>query len=190
MIIQIGKTLKSKKLVYTCANLFMEENKELTENTDQQDLLSGEAYIDNHFVYASQGQRFLNWLIDNLLLRWGLTYVTGTGVGVIIGLIAPDFFENIAYSDSVFSALWFIGVLIVYLNYIIYYTLSEKLFKGYTLGKLITGTRAIRQDGGELTFRAALLRSLSRCVPFEVFSGFSTLTWHDRWTDTMVIKAR
>jgi uncharacterized RDD family membrane protein YckC len=76
------------------------------------------------------------------------------------------------------------------LNYIVYYTLCEKLLKGYTLGKLITGTRAIRQDGGELTFRNALLRSLSRCVPFEVFSGFNTLTWHDSWTDTKVIKAR
>lgn len=166
----------------------MEENKELTENAAQQDLLGGEAYIDNHFVYATQGQRFLNWLIDNILLRWGLTYVTGTGVGVMIGLIKPDFFENIDYSDSMFSPLWLIGMLIVYLNYIIYYTLCEKLFKGYTLGKLITGTRAIRQDGGELTFKDALLRSLSRCVPFEVFSGFSTLTWHDSWTKTMVIK--
>ncbi|MBK6634385.1 MAG: hypothetical protein IPG38_08770 [Chitinophagaceae bacterium] len=55
---------------------------------------------------------------------------------------------------------------------------------------MVTGTRAIRQDGNELTFKDALLRSLCRLVPFEVFSGFNILTWHDSWTETMVIKAR
>lgn len=168
----------------------MEQNNELTANVAEQDLLAGESYIDNHFVYATQGQRFLNWLIDNILMRFGLTYLTGMGVGFIIAIAAPDFFENIAYSSGGTFALYSIALFIAYLNYIIYYTLCEKLFKGYTLGKLITGTRAIRQDGKELTFKNALLRSLSRCVPFEVFSGFSTLTWHDSWTDTMVIKAR
>lgn len=168
----------------------MENNQEVSTDEEQQDLLAEEFQTDNHFVYATQGQRFLNWLIDNVVMRFGLSYLTGMGIGFIIGIAAPEFFQNIAYSDSAFSPLWFIGILIAYLNYIIYYTLCEKLFKGYTLGKLVTGTRAIRQDGGELTFRNALLRSLSRCVPFEVFSGFSTLTWHDDWTDTMVIKAR
>jgi uncharacterized RDD family membrane protein YckC len=168
----------------------MEQNKERTVNAEQEDLLAEESYINNYFEYATQGQRFLNWLIDNVLMRYGLGYLTGMGVGFIIGIAAPGFFENIAYSGGMFSTLFFLGILIGYLNYIIYYTLCEKLFKGYTLGKIITGTRAIRQDGEELTFRNALLRSLSRCVPFEVFSGFSTLTWHDSWTDTMVIKAR
>ena len=168
----------------------MEQNNELTVNAAEQDLLAGESYIDNHFVYATQGQRFLNWLIDNVLLRFGLTYLTGMGIGFIIAVAAPDFFERMDHSSGRSASLYLIALLIVYMNYIIYYTLCEKLFKGYTLGKLITGTRAIRQDGKELSFRNALLRSLSRCVPFEVFSGFSTLTWHDSWTDTMVIKAR
>jgi uncharacterized RDD family membrane protein YckC len=168
----------------------MENNNELFAHTEQEDLLAEESYIDNHFEYATQGQRFLNWLIDNLLMRFGLAYLTGFGVGLIINLASPGFFEDIAISQNTFGTLFFLGIFISYLNYIIYYTLCEKLFKGYTMGKLITGTRAIRQDGEELTFRNALLRSLSRCVPFEVFSGFSTLTWHDSWTDTMVIKTR
>jgi len=53
-----------------------------------------------------------------------------------------------------------------------------------------TGSRAVRQGGGELTLKDVLSSSLSRCMPFEVFSGFNTLTWHDSRTDTMVIKAR
>jgi hypothetical protein len=59
------------------------------------------------------------------------------------------------------------------------------------LGKLITGTRAIREDGVELNFKDAFLRSLSRLVPFEPFSIWSgNGIWHDSWTKTMVIKSR
>ncbi len=168
----------------------MENNNEPAGITEHQDLLSEESFKLDQFVYATQGQRFLNWLIDNLLMQYGLSYLTGMAIGVLIGIIAPDFFENIADSSEMSGPILLIGVLIAYLNYIIYYTICEKLFRGYTLGKVITGTRAIRQDGKELTFKNALLRSLCRLVPFELFSGFSTLTWHDSWTDTMVIKSR
>jgi uncharacterized RDD family membrane protein YckC len=69
----------------------------------------------------------------------------------------------------------------------VYYSLCEKLFRGQTLGKLITATCALRTDGEELTFKDALLRSLCRLVPLEVFSGFG-VPWHDAWTNTMVVK--
>ena len=75
-------------------------------------------------------------------------------------------------------------------NYIIYYTICEKAFRGYTLGKLLSGTRAIRNDGAELTFKDAILRSLSRIVPFEVLSALAGRPWHDSWTDTTVVKTR
>lgn len=167
----------------------MEENNEFNADGEQVDLLANEAYIDNHFVYATQGQRFLNWLIDNVLIRFGLNYVSGLAAGALLAMLFPEFMTRIAYGENQ-AGLYLIVFIVIALDYIFYYTLCEKLFRGYTLGKLITGTRAIRQDGGELTFKNALLRSLSRCVPFEVFSGFSTLTWHDSWTDTIVIKAR
>lgn len=158
--------------------------------TATNDFLSAEEY-PVQYQYATQGQRFLNYLIDNLLLRFGLSWLTGTAVGYLLGVFAPDFVLRIAMSESSYSfELLVVGFLIAYVNYIIYYTFCEKAFKGYSLGKLITGTRAIRQDGKELIFKDALMRSLVRCVPFEVFSGFSTLTWHDDWTKTMVVKAR
>ncbi len=169
----------------------MENNNLLFESTEQKDFLADESYDLPQYVYAGQGQRFLNWLIDNLLMRFGLSYLSGLVIGVLLEAIAPEFLNIIAYSNGAISSeLIALGVMIGYLNYIVYYTLCEKLFKGYTLGKIITGTRAVRRDGRELTIKNALLRSLSRCVPFEVLSGFSTLTWHDSWTDTMVIKSR
>ena len=169
----------------------MENNNSLSESTEQKDFLADESYDLQECVYASQSQRFLNWLIDNLLMRFGLSYLSGMVIGALLGAIAPDCLSKIVYSaGGMSSELIILGVMISYLNYIVYYTLCEKLFKGYTLGKLITGTSAIRQNGQELTLKNALLRSLSRCVPFELFSGFGTLTWHDSWTDTMVIKSR
>ena len=32
---------------------------------------------------ATTGQRFLNFVIDNLLMNYGLSYVTGTAVGYL-----------------------------------------------------------------------------------------------------------
>jgi len=168
----------------------MENNNELSGMTEQPDLLSEESLALNQFVYATQGQRFLNWLIDNLLMQYGLSYLTGMAIGFLIVILAPDFFENIANEGEMSGPILLLTFLIIYLNYILYYTICERLFKGYTLGKVITGTRAIRQDGKELTFKDALLRSLSRLVPFEPFSGFNTLTWHDSWTNTMVVRSR
>ncbi len=158
------------------------------QHEQQQDFLDHENEAFFQHTYATQGQRFVNWLVDNLLMRFGLSYLTGYLIALLLLEIAPDLLYEIAYGDraSEFLVAYIVGIF----NYLLYYTLCEKLFKGYTLGKLISGTRAIRQDGGELTFKDAFLRSLCRLVPFEVFSGFNELTWHDQWTKTMVVKVR
>ncbi len=152
----------------------------------QPDLLTNE--IDPYFqyVHATQGQRFLNFIIDNILMRLTLTYASGYVVARVLQVIAPDFLFRLVYDDSKVG-LYALSYIILILNYLVYYTLCEKLFKGQTLGKLITGTKALRTDGQELTFKDALLRSLCRLVPLEVFSGFG-VPWHDSWTHTMVVK--
>lgn len=158
------------------------------ENTEdiQPDLLTNE--IDPYFQYlhATQGQRFLNFIIDNILMRLTLTYASGYVVGQILQVIAPEFLLRLLDDDSKVG-LYVLSYMIVIINYLVYYTLCEKLFKGQTLGKFITGTKALRTDGQELTFKDALLRSLCRLVPLEIFSGFG-VPWHDAWTNTMVVK--
>jgi len=69
-----------------------------------------------------------------------------------------------------------------------YYTLFEFFAKGRTLGKMATGTVAVKEDGSRLTFKDALLRTLCRFIPFEVFSAFGYRPWHDSLTKTLVIK--
>jgi uncharacterized RDD family membrane protein YckC len=159
------------------------------ENTSEtHDLLSEEMHPLFRFTQASRGERFANYLIDNLFMRFALTYITGMAVGAILGVLTPEFIRSVLYEGDTWG-LVLLSLLIGIFNYILYYTLCEKLFKGQTLGKLITRTRAIRTDGQELTFKDALLRSLSRIVPFEPFSGFGDL-WHDTWTNTMVVKKK
>ena len=151
--------------------------------------LSDQLAAEIRYEYASTWQRFFNLVIDNILMRYGLSYLTGSAVGMLLGIIFPDYIMRVINEPEAID-LWVIGYAIAIVNWLVYYTICEKAFRGYTLGKLITGTRAVREDGGELTFKDAFLRSLSRLVPFEWFSGFGGHPWHDTWTKTMVVKSR
>jgi uncharacterized RDD family membrane protein YckC len=163
----------------------MEENVTIQPETGIADEL--QSFVQ--FEQATTMQRFVNWLIDNLLMRFGLSYVTGVFVGYLLASFFPEYAQRVIYQQDT-GDLLLLAYIIGIFNYIIYYTICEKAFRGYTLGKLISGTRAIRDDGEELTFRDAILRSLSRLVPFEPFSGFSPKPWHDSWTKTTVVKSR
>ncbi len=153
----------------------------------EESIFSEELHSMASYEEATKGQRFVNYLVDNLLMRYGLSYMTGTIVGYILGTIAPEWIYSIEENSI---ELFLLGYMIVIMNYLLYYSICEKAFRGYTLGKLISGTRAIRDDGEELTLRDAVLRSLSRAVPFEAFSGLGNRPWHDSWTKTTVVKSR
>jgi uncharacterized RDD family membrane protein YckC len=73
------------------------------------------------------------------------------------------------------------------LLYGIYMSLIEGIFKGKSLGKLITRTKAVNLDGSAISWNSAFLRGFSRIVPFEPFSALSGIPWHDKWSDTIVI---
>src|SRR5258706_8425847 len=118
---------------------------------------------------------------------------SATSPGPLLDILLGNFSRImlfISHTIRIQMDLFILGYAIGVFNYTIYYTICEKTFRGYTLGKLITGTRAIRDDGTELTFKDALLRSLSRLVPLELLSGFAFRPWHDSWTKTQVIRAR
>ena len=68
----------------------------------------------------------------------------------------------------------------------------ETLCHGKTLGKWMTGTRAVKQDGTPVDGQTAFLRGFYRLIPFEAFSalGAPSFPWHDRWTKTYVIDER
>ncbi|MES2645597.1 MAG: RDD family protein [Bacteroidota bacterium] len=138
--------------------------------------------------FATKEQRCINFIIDNLVMRFSLAYATGILFTYVVWAISPAFAEML-FDDNSMLAFVVATYMISRVNYAIYYSLSEKYFNGYTLGKLVTGTRAIREDGDELTWKNAIHRSFSRFLPFEFLSGFGNKPWHDSWTKTTVIKA-
>ncbi len=160
------------------------ENLQSTETTTN-------IFDDQHqLVEASMGTRFLNFLIDNLFMNFALSLATGYLVGMILSYVAPDFLLTVNYEEQRGLNYFLLIFLISYFNYLFYYTICEKAFNGYTLGKIITGTKAVKNDGTALSFKDAFMRSLCRIVPFEAFSALGGRPWHDSWTNTMVVKAR
>lgn len=137
--------------------------------------------LDINLTQASSGKRLANLLIDRVFfyLLWKFLLVKST-VYIILSLGFSN--EN--------QTIFLIGVWIVVMIFdLICLAAMESLTGGKTLGKLVTRTRAVNMDGSRINFKTALLRSLSRIVPFEAFSalGSPCYPWHDRWTNTYVI---
>jgi len=146
----------------------------------QQDILTG---FESQLVQASSGKRFANYLID-LVVFYLILFV----FGIVLALLSPasindiDSFSNSSFLDEVLSLLL----------YGTYMFLIELIGKGRSVGKFITGTKAVNEDGSAISAKTALLRGLSRTVPFEVFSalGSPSYPWHDKWTHTYVIDVK
>jgi uncharacterized RDD family membrane protein YckC len=135
----------------------------------QVDLLS-ELFDDNPEP-VSVGIRFGNFIIDTIAY-----YVLLFIVFVFLAMSIP--------SETLLS----VSYLSAFCTYILYYTLMEGFFGGRTLGKMITRSKAVKDDGTPLTWKNAFTRSLCRLVPFEQFSALGGHPWHDKWTNTIVIK--
>lgn len=147
---------------------------------------SGEHMLDDLdtgvvLVQANQALRFSNSLVDRMLL-----YVIWTFFGN--ALLAKIFIGFGFYVESRFAARG-ISYLLAELVATIYFTGFEYYSGGKTPGKWVTGTRAVLEDGHKLNFKGALLRSLYRVIPIEVFTalGKPCYPWHDRWAKTLVV---
>ncbi len=132
-------------------------------------------------VRASTGKRLANYLIDLFIF-----YLLIVVFGIVIALISPaaaGFFSD----DNVGGGLG--DRIITLLLYALYMSIVEAIFKGKSIGKFITKTKAVNLDGSQLTTTTAFGRGFSRAVPFCVFSAFGNPCnpWQDKWTNTMVI---
>jgi len=135
-----------------------------------------------HLCPASTGQRFFNWVVD-AVVSWVIFRF------VIIKLLLVFLTSIYRYVDSR-TALYTIAYGAVLGWHILFRTALEGLTGGKTIAKFINGTRAVNEDGTRITFKTALLRSLSWSVPFEAFSALGAnppYPWHDKWTKTYVV---
>lgn len=130
---------------------------------------------------ASTGQRFVNYLIDVIIF-----YVVIIVFSFIFGLAFASSIESESDLETGSSIL--IIYLVVFAVFFAYYTFLEGS-KGKTIGKMVSKTRVVCEDGSPMTYGKAFLRTLCRMVPFEFISAFTgTQMWHDSWTKTKVVK--
>jgi uncharacterized RDD family membrane protein YckC len=126
---------------------------------------------------ATVGQRFANYLIDIIVY-----YIFVIIISFVFGLTGA-----LTAESGAGLGLYY---LISFSLFFIYYILLEGS-KGKTVGKMVTKTKVITEDGAPITFGQAFMRTLCRIVPFEFISAFmGTQMWHDKWVKTMVVKDR
>ncbi len=143
--------------------------------------------INSGMNLASQNQRFLTAILDNLLL-----YGINLGAGFCLGFVLFGLFgiEITPESEPVWNLIfWLIGICIV-----LFYFVVLEATTGRTIGKFITGTRVVSATGGNPSFKQVLGRTFCRLIPFEALSflgnkGFP-IGWHDSIPGTRVVKAR
>lgn len=137
-------------------------------------------------IQASQGKRFLNFIIDYIFLHIIVLIigVLGGFAAVLVGIPIEDYYFNLGPIEEKI-----IDYLVVVLFGTIYYTTFESL-TGRSLGKYITKTKVVTEDGEKPEFRTILIRSLCRYVPFNAFSFLNSEAsgWHDQWSKTKVVE--
>lgn len=132
-----------------------------------------------HLEEASKGVRFLNYLID----------LIGFFAGVFLVALVLYSFMDAEQVDALFDGNNPLLDRIIYLTlYVLYMLLIEGVTRGRSLGKWITGTKAVQLDGSPITWNEAFVRSICRAVPFEPLSNLGTHGWHDKWSNTRVVK--
>lgn len=130
------------------------------------------------YCRASTGKRFANYIIDVIVF-----YIVMFCVIIIVEILKPGLFDEInSLVDRLITLLCY-GLLMCFI---------EAVSNGRSLGKLITGTRAVNTDGTDIDFQKAFVRNIVRAIPFNALSALGTPCepWHDRWSDTIVIEEK
>jgi len=134
-------------------------------------------------MLASQRNRFVNLIIDRLAY-----YLIIMFVGVIIYVIAEllGFDKVIFWMENITKAM---DYLITFSVMFVYYLTMESLI-GKTVGKATTRTMVVLENGEKPSSKEIALRTVSRFVPFDIFSFLGTPSrgWHDSWSNTYVVK--
>jgi uncharacterized RDD family membrane protein YckC len=132
-------------------------------------------------LLASPGQRFLNYIID-LLMQYALVFILSIFFGIIAAVSGR---EDILQGMQELSRWqeYLIGAIMI----LSYYNIMEATLSR-TVGKYITKTIVVMEDGSKPAMRAILIRTLCRLIPFEPFSCFGPRGWHDSIAHTCVVK--
>lgn len=120
------------------------------------DLVTGEA-VALDLPAASTGSRILSGVIDYVSV-WV----------VMLGLVSAAGALSAQLDSALVSATALVGFVVAWL---VYPTTIETVTRGRSLGKLATGLRTVRDDGGPIAFRQAFARALLGVVEVYLLWG-------------------
>ena len=153
------------------------------------DIVEQTPFATHELKIASQGKRFLNLIIDNIILQV-LSGVVGFVFGIAFAVTHMAAGGTLTQQHQ--NQLQVMGYIIGILVSLAYFIFTEAVFQR-TLAKLITGTLVVTPEGGKPTFGQIVGRSFARYIPFEAFSFFGgkrPVGWHDKLSGTRVIDLR
>ena len=147
-------------------------------NEPEQPASHADGGSDVEFVIASHSDRVLNLIVDTFV-QMGLLAAMLVYGSTVAGVEAAEHF----FESTLAELLLQIGL------FMSYYILLEALV-GKTIGKMVTRTKVVNENGGRPTFRQVFWRAWVRAIPLEVLSHLGTPCrgWHDRLTGTYVVK--
>ena len=146
--------------------------------------MSNSTYILDDTLLVSSGTRFLNYIID--LVSFFVVLIT---IGVVLGILTNLFGMTALglWVDGLGDLGWNVVAITVS---IIYYTIMEGLF-GRSVGKFITGSVVVDENGEKPGFGTIFKRSLCRYIPFDAFTFLGgSRGWHDSISDTYVVSKK
>lgn len=121
-----------------------------------------EFYITDDLI-ASQGQRLGNYFID-LGFRYLIIFLIGIILAIIVQVTASDGILN--WLDNISTVE---DYLISFSIAILYYFVFE-LYLSRSLGKFITKTMVVMEDGTKPDAQTIIKRTLCRLIPFDGLS--------------------
>ena len=141
-----------------------------------------EEYVAKRTVRTvKSGPRFGHFIIDTIVIQVLIVFIQ-----YILGLINL----TVEFDNSLGLTVAFVSSISGLLLYPFMYLICEYYWQ-QTPGKFLTQTVVINEYAEKPDLRQIALRSLLRLVPFEPFSCFGdnySHGWHDRWSDTFVVK--
>jgi len=110
----------------------------------------------------------------------------------IILVMVYFYLASVIGGDEVIAKLDGIPAFILGLMALFPYYLLMEASIGRTVGKLVTGTKVVNEDGYDASFAQIVGRTFARIIPFEAvtFLGSETRGWHDSMPNTYVVKCR
>lgn len=131
---------------------------------------------------ATHGQRIANYILD-LVIMMIMAVVLFIGLMVVTMILGYDGLARWIEGMNKIQE-YLLGAVIT----IVYYGMSETL-TSRTIGKFISGTVIVMEDGSRPDSNTILKRTFCRLIPFEwlSFLGTPSRGWHDSIPDVYVV---